>query len=572
MQPISGKIGNTCAGKVSKALELAVKENETGVYGIEKEFGFTSSKSLYPLQRIGKHSAYHFLMTYGNIPEWAKKKITPEIFDYMIEIGTDPCYSVPEAVKEAFLIETELWKAINYIRNEFPNIEEILLNHGNLFKPAAITRENIPNIWGEDKKTYFIEVINSYGDSLTPQGQHDNISIPEPLVAYQYHRVRKKYSTSSIAYIEFKNELYIWLASRLRAFASLIIGISANTPFDYCTENNKDHTVLTGCRSSRWLKLPQIESSVCPMMLKDYEHFQRNSKRLIDEQVIIGSNNYMPVRPKGELRLGEVPLSLERAAWFHDIVIDDDTINTDPAFSQLRGKKNVPFLTRLKTAERSGWLKKKGYTLKEILWKWRKDNVRRLLGVPLNRLEVRCCEISGDIGFELAKSSFIQTLVLYIFSNPDFGSKFTYSDDDLKRVVANEFEVAKKGLDATVLHPYSYKKITARDFLKRTLNEIENFAKELGTYEYLLPVIELSKGEKNQAEKTIEFTLKRLGNNIEKDSNNRVIVPDEILRDILEIKKQYINNMTKDTDSKGINKSDTNNIIDNSNKLSKTIN
>lgn len=574
MQQILGKLGNTCADKVVKALELAKKENETGVYGIEKEFGFTSSNSLYPLQRIGKHSAYHFVMTYGNIPEWAKKKITPEIFDYMIEIGTDPCYSVADAVKEAFLIEAELWKAVNHIRHEFPNMEEIFLNKGNLFKPASIKRENIPNIWGEDKKSYFIEVINSYGDSLTPQGQHDNISVPEPLIAYQYHKVRNKYSTSSIAYIEFKNELYVWLASQLRAFASLIIAISANTPFDYTRENGKDFTILTGNQSSRWLKLPQIKSSVCPLMLKDYEHFQKYSKQLINEQVIIGSNNYMPVRPKGELRLGEVPLSLERAAWFHDIVIDDNTINTNPVFSKLKGKKNVPFLNRLEVAERSGWLKEKGYTLKDLLWKWRKDNVRRLLGVPLNRLEVRCCEIGGTIEYELAKSSFIQTLVLYIFSNPGFGAKFIYSDDDLKRVVYNEFEAAKKGMDADIFHPYSYKKMTVREFLKWTLVKIEDFSKELGTYEYLLPVIELSKGEKNQAERAIKFTLNKLGKDIKKTKNDRIIVPDEILKEILELKKQYVHNVSCKLRAGDITKISPEDIfnLNSSDKLSKILN
>jgi gamma-glutamylcysteine synthetase len=105
------------------------------------------------------------------------------------------------------------------------------------------------------------------------QGMHGNVSIPEPLIAYQYHRSDTKKERGSTGYVDFKNEVYVWLARRLRAFASLIIAIEANSPFDYTIEEERVYTVLTGLHSNRWARLPRIESASYPLMLKDYRHF-----------------------------------------------------------------------------------------------------------------------------------------------------------------------------------------------------------------------------------------------------------------------------------------------------------
>jgi len=545
MKYILRKIGKINASNFVKASHLAQKESETGFYGIEKEFAFTNGKDLSPCQRIGKHSSYHFVTTYGNLPSWLKKSITAEVFDYMIELNSDPCYSIIHSVRDAILGEIELWKAIDHLRNEFPNIDEIFLSQGTLFKPAQIEKQNIPEVWGEDKMAYLEAMIIRYGENLTPQGQHDNISIPEPLIAYQYHKVRNSKTTGSMAYVEFKNELYVWLAKQLRSFASLIIAIEANTPFDYTYENGKSITILTGYQTNRWLKLPQIESSNCPFMLKDYDHFQQISHKLTDEGVIIGANNYMPVRPKGERRLGEVPLSLERAAWFYDITIGKKEINSNPLLFNLKGKKHIPFLKRLKLTEKSGWLSQKGFTVRDIIETWQKDNVRRLLGVPLNRIEIRCCEAGGSMEIEIAKAAFINTLSFYIFSNPDFGAAFEYNEKDLNRVTQNELQAAKYGLNGTIIHPHTGKKINMRDFLKATMSEIEKFAKDIGTYDYLKPIYEYSKGQKNEAEKTIEMTMESLGKNYQKTRSGKIIVPEEIIRKKLEMRRYYVYELSR---------------------------
>ncbi|MEO0162506.1 MAG: glutamate-cysteine ligase family protein [candidate division WOR-3 bacterium] len=526
--------------QVIKALELAQKEGETNIYGIEKEFAFINAKNLYAVQKIGRQSAFKFVTMYGDIPFELRRRIMPEVFDYMIEVITEPEISYRQAVNEILMAEAYLWFALSHIQNEFPAMEEILLSSGTLYKPAKIDTESIPEVWGKDKKAYLEEMVRRYGDKLTPQGMHGNISLPEPLIDYQYHRSDMKKERGSTGYVDFKNEIYIWLAARLRAFASLIIAIEANSPFDYIIEDEAVYTVLTGYQSNRWRRLPQIESTNQPFMLHNYTHFQKLSLELIDKGVIIGANNYMPIRPKGERRLGEVPLSLERACWFHDIVIDREELESEPALRALLKLEDLTFIEKLQIAERTGWLKKKGYTLNALIRLWQKDNVRRLLGVPLSRLEIRCEESGGDYEFEQGKAGFIFTLALYLFAHPEFASSFTYDRKDLKRLEYNEKQATKDGLNCTIIHPWTGKKMKIREFLSSTLKTIENFAREIGTYEDLKPLYELSKGQENEAGKKINSVLKSLGRNPPRTKSGLIIVPDEIIRDYLRARKRYL--------------------------------
>ncbi|MEO0123171.1 MAG: glutamate-cysteine ligase family protein [candidate division WOR-3 bacterium] len=535
--------------QVLKALELAEREGETNLYGIEKEFAFINASSLYAVQKIGRQSAYKFITTYGDIPFEFRSRIMPEVFDYMIEVITEPEFTYQQAVEEILRAEASLWSSLNHIQNEFPNMEEILLSSGTLYKPAQIENENIPEVWGKDKKAYLEEMVRRYGEKLTPQGMHGNISIPEPLIAYQYHRSNAKKERGSTGYIDFKNEIYIWLACRLRAFVSLFIAIEANSPFDYVIENGNIYTVLTGYQSNRWMKLPRIESTNHPSILSDYTHFQKISLMLINQGIIIGANNYMPVRPKGERRLGEMPLSFERACWFHDIVLDKNEIESDPLLCDLQGYDDLTFIEKLAIAEKTGWLKKKGFTLNDLIKLWQRDNVRRLLGVPLSRLEIRCEEAGGDYYFERAKSGFIFTLALYLFANPEFGVEFTYDRKDLKKAEFNENQAMKQGLNSEIIHPFLNKNIKMREFLSMILNTLKDFACELGTYEDLKPLYELSKGKENEAEKKINRVLKTLGKNPQKTKNGFIIVPDEIIRhDLIERKKYLLEDLSEKLD------------------------
>ena len=534
------KLSRITVDKVLQSIDLAKREEHTGIYGIEKEFAFTKSSDLFPCQKLGRHSTYKFIMDYGAIPNWLKKRTTPEVFDFMIEVMSEPMFSYQEAVREIMRTEAILWKSLKHIMNEFPNMDEILLSNGMLFKPANIEDDHIPEVWGMDKKAYLMEMVNRYKDHLTPQGMHDNLSLPEPLLILQYQKASFPNQKGNLGYIEFKNETYVWLSCQMRAFASLFIAISANTPFDYEWDDGKFHTIITGNNSSRWAHLPEIESTNYPLILKDYEHFQTISDQLIEKGIIIGANNYMPVRPKGEKRFGEVSLSLERAAWFSDILLGQREIETDPKLKSLKGKENEPFITRLKLAEKTGWLEEKGFNLHDIIEIWQKSNVRRLLGIPLNRIEIRCQEAGGNYEFELAKTAFTQTLFLYIFSHPDLGGIFDYSKEDLKCVHGNEMSATKDGLNGSVTHPFSKTQMNMREFLSHTLLEIKDFSQGLGTYDAMGPIREMAQGDKTESEKLSAQVKRSLGANPKKTSAGSVIVPEEIIRNNLRKRRQYM--------------------------------
>jgi|GEM_PF-3380547 len=540
MSEVSLRLKKLSPRQVLKSLELAQKEGEANLYGIEKEFAFVRACDLYPAQKIGKQSAYKFITSYGNIPYELRTRIMPEVFDYMIEVITEPEFSYHQAVNEIMRMEANLWCALSHIQNEFPNMDEILLSSGTLYKPAMIESDNIPEVWGRDKKAYLQEMVRRYGEKLTPQGMHGNISIPEPLIAYQYHHSDKKKERGSTGYVEYKNEIYIWLACRLRAFVSIIIGIEANSPFDYEIDGENVYTVITGYNSNRWARLPRIESTTHPMMLRNYRCFQSISRKLINKGVIIGANNYMPVRPKGERRLGEMPLSLERACWLNDVILDRYEIDSDPLLESLRNEDNLEFIEKLEIAEKNGWLLKKGYTLDELIKLWQKENVRRLLAVPLNRIEIRCEESGGVYEFELAKCAFIMTLCLYFFTDPEFGAKFNYGKKDLKDVVHNEDMAMKSGLNCTIFHPFTKNKVLLRDFLKETLDTLEDFAREIGTFKDLRPIYELAQGEKNEAEKKIHSILKYLGKNPARTTSGNIIVPEEFIKNTLIKRREYL--------------------------------
>ncbi|KXK14667.1 MAG: peptidase M20 [Chloroflexi bacterium OLB14] len=65
----------------------------------------------------------------------------------------------------------------------------------------------------------------------------------------------------------------------------------------------------------------------------------------------------------------------------------------------------------------------------------------------------------------------------------------------------NENLAAKKSLGAEIENPFTGKPISMRDFLKWTLNEVKPLAQALNMWEDLTPLVEMSEGGKNTAER-----------------------------------------------------------------------
>ena len=79
-----------------------------------------------------------------------------------------------------------------------------------------------------------------------------------------------------------------------------------------------------------------------------------------------------------------------------------------------------------------------------------------------------------------------------------------------------------------------------RKFLSSILSMIEDFSRDLGTYNDLKLIYELVKGEKNEAEKITDRALRFVGRRPERTHSGAIIVPEELIREILRERRQYV--------------------------------
>ena len=102
---------------------------------------------------------------------------------------------------------------------------------------------------------------------------------------------------------------------------------------------------------------------------------------------------------------------------------------------------------------------------------------------------------------------------------------FRYDREDISRARANETLAAKHGLRAEIENPLTGKPISIRDFLKWTLNEVKPLAEALNLWNDLDPLVEMSEGGRNTAEKLRARLQMELGENDE--------VPLSVLKELL---------------------------------------
>ena len=107
--------------------------------------------------------------------------------------------------------------------------ERLYYWHGNLLHLTAISHDSIPGNWGIAKRRYLERCVDLYGDTLATAGIHINLSLPEPLFAWDFmHLPASERGDQHLD--EYKSEFYITAARLLRAFAPLFIATSASTP------------------------------------------------------------------------------------------------------------------------------------------------------------------------------------------------------------------------------------------------------------------------------------------------------------------------------------------------------
>ena len=472
------------ADKYLLAVEQAIKEKpSSGLNGFEQEWNLLD-EDLRPLLTVGAGPSQHSFVDYLRaecIPPWQKQFSQLEVFHWMIEWATRPYYSPRGAIYEARLHEASLINALHRAGINFG--ERLHYWHGNLLFLTDIGHHSIPGNWGIAKRRYLEKCVDLYGDTLATTGIHTNMSLPDPLFAWDFmHLTPTERGDQHLD--EFKSEFYITAARLLRAFASLFVATTASTPMQAEVRGGRAVVALTEFDSIRNLTFPNPPAIDLPDLYRSYNDYLQISYDLVRRGVRFGNNNWTPIRARSFAEPVERIIS----------TTSDQLASLYARGLFAAGQPTPP---------------------EEMALQIEKQNLMARINLPMGRVEVRTDEGGHSLDLDIANLTFKHLLLLRIYSDPTFARGFRYDREDITRARANELLAAKHGLRAEIENSLTGKPITVRAFLKWTLDELKPLAQALNLWNDLTPLIEMSEGGRNTSEKIRARLQMELGENDE---------------------------------------------------------
>lgn len=458
------------ADKYMLAVEQSVKEKpQGGLNGFEQEWNLLDQQ-LRPLLTVGAGPSQQSFVDYLSeecIPHWHRQFSQLEVFHWMVEWATRPYYTPRGAIYEARLMEASLINALHRAGINFG--ERLHYWHGNLLFLTDIGHHSIPGNWGIAKRRYLEKCVDLYGDTLATAGIHTNLSLPDPLFAWDFmHLPASERGDKHLD--DFKSEFYITATRLLRAFASLFIATAASTPMQAQVRDGRAAVVLTENDSVRNLTFPNPPAIDLPDLYRSYNDYLQISYDLVRRGVRFGNNNWTPVRARSFADPVERIISTTSDELTH--------LYTRGLFAA--GQSTPP---------------------EEMALQIEKQNLMARINLPMGRVEVRVDDGGHSLDVDIANLTLKHLLLLRIYSDPQFARAFRYDSEDIIRARANENLAAKHSLRAEIENPFTAKPIAMRDFLKWTLNEVQPLAKALNLWEDMHPLVEMSDGGRNTAEK-----------------------------------------------------------------------
>jgi hypothetical protein len=247
---------NLFAEKYRLACETALQEKpEAGLCGFELEWNLLDSR-FRPLLTVGsgpgQQSFVDFLRAECASP-WMGEFSQLEVFHWMIEYATRPYFQPRGAVYEGRLLEAQLLNALHCAGERFG--ERLYAWPGNLPVLTSVSRQSIPLSWHLAKRRYLERCVDLYGDSLATAGTHTNLSLPNPLLAWDFVHLPPS-ERRDLHLDQYKSEFYITATRLMRAFAALFIAASASTPLQAQVRDERPVVVLTNHDSVRNLTFP----------------------------------------------------------------------------------------------------------------------------------------------------------------------------------------------------------------------------------------------------------------------------------------------------------------------------
>ncbi|MEN9564279.1 MAG: hypothetical protein RIR73_2523 [Chloroflexota bacterium] len=482
------------AEKYQLALEESMKDKpQGGLAGFEQEWNLLDA-DLRPLLTVGAGPSQHSFVDYLRaecIPVWQKQFSQLEVFHWMIEWATRPYYTPRGAIYEARLMEASLMNALHRSGLNFG--ERLHYWHGNLLFLTDIGHQSIPGNWSLAKRRYLEKCVDLYGDTLATTGIHTHISLPDPLFAWDFMHLSPS-ERGDKHLDDYKSEFYITATRLLRAFASLFIATSASTPMQAQVKDGRAAVILTEFDSIRNLTFPNPREVDLPDLYRSYNDYLQISYDLVRRGVRFGNNNWTPVRARSFSE------PVERI-----ISTTSEQLESLYARGLFAAGQSTPPEEMARQVER--------------------QNLMARINLPMGRVEIRVDEGAHSLDLDVANMTFRYLLMLKIYADSKFARGFRYDSEDITRARANEELAAKHGLRAEIENPLTGKPIVVRDFLKWTLNEIKPLAEALGMWNDLHPLVEMSEGGRNTAEKIRARLKMEIG-----ESNE---VPMELLKEFL---------------------------------------
>ena len=479
--------------KYKLALDSAARDKPAGgLNGFELEWNLLDEQ-LRPLLTVGSGPAQQSFVDYlraETLLPWLRNFSQLEVFHWMVEFATRPYYSPRGAVFEARLMEAVLANALSRAGTQFG--ERLFSWHGNLLFFTTISHDSIPGNWGIAKRRYLERCVDLYGDALATAGIHVNLSLPDPLFAWDFMHMPAAERASRHLY-QYKSEFYITAARLLRAFASLFIAASASTPLQAQVRDDHAMVALTGNDSVRNLTFPNPAEIDLPDLYRSYKDYKRISFDLVQRGVRFGNNNWTPVRARSFAE------PVERL-----ISTTGDQLRDLYSRGLYSIGENVP--------------------MEEMARQIEKQNLMARINLPMGRVEIRTDDGCHPMEVDIANMTLKHLLLIRFFGDPGFARSFRYDREDIARARANEQIAARDGLRAEIENPLTGKPIAMRSFLKWTLDELQPLAQELGLWEDLVPLAEMANGAPNTAEETRLCLQKELGSSTE--------VPVAVLREM----------------------------------------
>ncbi len=484
---------NRFVEKYQLALEFAVDNRlDNGLCGFELEWNLLDDQ-FRPLLTVGsgpeKVSFVDYLREHYLFP-WLREFSQLEAFQWMIEWATRPYYHPRGAVYEGRLMEAALINSIHMVGREFD--ETLFHLQGNLPVLTPVSHELIPGSWHIAKRRYLERCVDLYGESLATAGLHTNLSLPDPLFAWDFmHLPPTERGDSHLD--DYKSSYYITATRLLRAFASLFIAASASTPLMAERRGDESVVVVTDFDSVRNLTFPNPPSLDLPNLYRSYNDYLQLSYDLVRRGIRFGNNNWTPVRARSFAE------PVERL-----IAVTSDQLQDIYARGLYSVGETVPF--------------------EEMARQIEIQNLLARINLPMARVEVRTDDGDHTLEEDIANITLKHLLMLRFYADPGFARAFRYDEEDLARARRNEELAARHGLRAEIENPFTGKPVGMRDFLKWTLDEILPLADALGCRGELHPLEDMAAGGPNTAE-TLRHRLK------EQLGGDRV-VPISLLREL----------------------------------------